>query len=1793
MNESVPTPAGSPTYAPIDDEARLTADRQIMAALFNHLDATPEQQGHATLEVPVDSTVGQWLSVYRQACLRPRVLAWVEQQALNLSCLTLEHTTLKEGDGAKRAFTVTHHPEWRSLATPIVTLAEIIDPSAAGLAWPHSACTAQSLTLNQLLRFYGYPAPAPANPAHRYVIKTALTQLKPFDTSALNARFYQLNQDLQQLAETLESMVRAHFSPLENTPFNLLLPYSTRLRLQSTSCLANTIATGAAQLDAITHQPGFLVLEQAQDLQPGRYTFSYDSRVLQGEQQSGAIYKIDLIHLRSLMPDNRVECLLSTLEQLRLPLHEDGTISVAELLSHHALPRPTRVEDAEEQAQQLRQAPLITVPSIDERTTSVFAIGWHSRQCAIDHERDKILIALSDLIQGKSANTTIAPQNVWVQVGPAQTERASLELLLKRHGMGVAYTVKAARKLLPLLEMMRPVSPALGNYWQAVDQPLASALELSNELRTTLLRTVASVLPQPNPGLLNLLAEGLLSGMSRDQARANADTLLRQMLDQPLAHTLATKLVQALGWLEAVGNECAMRASCDALVLAALILTLDPEAGKHRYVIAGLDLNTQHYWGLPYLNLRSDLELHLVQNGLASAESSPVAAHLLLAGAAPECLVQDIPDTLRFMTDHAWMLFKQGVMQIEQVASGASRLMTFNDILVFASQVSATSAQRQWREHCALSTLLDWSVATGAQPRTALDTAVSLDQINHLKTRLNDRMEQLKTATRILTAQPPSRRRMAFKDLRRALPDNRLLEKRCLSWRDWRHIGSHTHLGPFPRSSGADNTHSAVDLHMSGALVPLVERLETSDPDFDLPALKQCSASLNDINARFSTVFTDYIRMTKAAYGVYIQYLLCQLPLKDRKELQQGHLTLLTLSAPADKPLVHESPRENLARLGRYGVILRCEHAQRVRYFELFPLLNLVRENAQIPRELQIGGQPLNITTGTANAPVPVSTLFLGTPLPVDWQAYAKGQQPRPGQRSEVIVERLFSRAAQASLGNAVPMDFDAPRTLDLAGTLVEKHFFLEPDLLLEQTKGSSSLEQNQQLEAKIFAVIKALIPFWSCSEDLASGDVKRTIDGVYGCFLDVLGVYMPTKTTLLSAASRLATTAPLPLKLLQVMRLGAGYLHSILNPVDGIGSLLKLTRYGVAYLTKAGQQIMLTAIEQTRQWLAHTSAFDTLQHLGRIDLASGTLMRGSEFARLMAIMHKQRWRAFDPFTARPHGPVLNGFLPDNAITVTPLILADGYQARVVHEVLDCPLMIPRTTGTDILTGGRVFRLAPGNPELLTDLTSASHFRIAQSFDNLCPISRHKRSPIPLICFTKQLYPFKGSIHKRRVQAMEHLQLMPAPSVQGQTRKTIYKRLVHEATPQVTRFELNPVPVQLPIAYKTRTTGRLILDTPQFGLPEDSLDNLLSRQTVVLEVHSIVNTIDDRRVMRALLLNNPQAPAGPPTRCVVEADVGVFYEASPVPGDAQAVRLDLLEYGTTPEVNQLLNAYATQKNQHLVKANMSVQMPLVVLPTLETLYRQLHRRGYSAQKIQQIQRRASGLSKLKQRELLLNTSDQGRRLEIQVAALPIQLQVWPPRPLQPALPTPAQTNQYIAEIANDAVQNLVERTGLRSANIVGDTAQELSRLELTEPVVMWEYSKVGHPDYTEVILQTGAGNCDQMAHIASELIRHNLGNCQRWCIHRAHAFVVVGTPPVPQSLDFSEPGWADVWICDPWVNIACPASRYLERLNIKMIAMDLESILVFFRDAQLQRWGRATDPVWLAQLNDQLKYSLE
>lgn len=1728
---------------------RLAADSHLMTALINHLESTDT----TALRIPECSSLGCWLQLYRKALSRPNVQAWLTRLPLDLGGLNVQQDTTQLALGAE-----------------------------------------------QVLNFYGYPHPR--HHGERRVITQALDQLNTFADPkvGLNDSLKRLNQDLHQLADRLENLV-------DEDDFNLFSTYKTYLKLESGSFWATTQQTGAVLLTTLTTHADFLALDSAQGLQPGMYAFDPATRRLSGKNALGMLVDIGIEQLLALPPEAQLQQLVDIAEQLRTFVHQSGLFSVAQLLQCHDQPVPDTPEEARALIDTLRQSTALTVLPVADLANADIALMQHLQWLALDHDRALMADALKALVLGKDSDTLIDTAGVPLTPDPDSSARQpdsarhpavsarsacgpfSLKQLLHHHELDIPDTVAAADDTLLSLHMTLPRPPAFGDYHALLNATARSPVQLDTAQRKTIIETINTGRQNRSPRLLDQLCGALLNGKTPEQIRTQADALLKQLLGLEPARALGQQLITALQWYGQHADESAGQTSLGLLVLSALILDLDPAAGEAGYVLAGFNLVADVHWGKPHADLRRELELHVMRDCKVSTAAAPLAAHLLLAGTAPEFLVQALPDTLRFRTSIAWMTFKQGVMIAHALAPGSPQYMTYNDMIALAAQPPKTVQQQQWRAYTATRTLLDWAIAQGELPERENGEYLT-DEIDALKTRLMHRLQALKDALITVASTPPSRRSIALEDLKRVFPKQPWLEKACL----WRPVpplaGSSLRFPMHHHDRENYSLHSLVELHMDGQLDDT--RWASIEPQLDLAQLRLSFGQLGDINERFDTAFGAYIATMKQAYSTTIEDLLAQLPLADRSHLQQADLQLLVLKKPPGKDLALLSKEEELARTARTGVILRATSPTGIEEYELFPLLNRVHKRDGPPLAFRLGGTPISATTGGAHSTHPVTQLLVGDELPVDWEAYANGRPPRLGIRSKVIIDLLWS--SNPAPDNSLPstaFTFGSSVNRAIAHAIVQQHFFLEVDGLRVQARGSTRHEHLQQRWDRLLARLKKLVPFWSCATDITSADLRRAIDGAYGCFIDLLALLFPTQQFLTASLAILKKTVPLPIKLIQLGRLSSAFLNTVLNPLDGIPGLFRLAGSGVIRLTTEAGRVLDTAIGQIQRSTANALWLDYPTLLARADIGNGTVLRGSDFVRINALLHKNRWHACSPFSTRPYGPPLDSFRLASAVGVIPMRAANGYRALVTERFFATqPLVIPRSEATDLLHQNQLLRLEHKAATHLDDVQSPAYFRVEKGLDAACLTGRKKRSPIPLVCFTKRLSTSRSSIHHRRVQAIEHIRLTAAPAVGSAPRRLVYDHRLYEAIPSGSTFDLTPVALPPLLKYKPKVTGTLLDDEPQFGLPNDQLDNKLSRETRVVELQALVDGVEDSRVLRAMAVDLNPPGTLPNPRIVVEADTGIFYEVS-----RSASECNQLYFSQGGEHEQLIRAFSQRKLDYLTAAGYVHNRPLVTLPTLEVLYGQLARRDFSPQKIARLRQQASTLSPLKQRELLLNASDQGQRLPISIAARPMQLESWPRTAFIQAAGSAEKLNQYLAQKAHASTVALVKSTGIGSANVVGTGLDELTRLDIAESLVMWQYSRVGHPNYTEVILKTGAGNCDQMAHVARELIRVNGGHAHIWGMSPpAHAFVVVGAPtaPLTHTLDFKEAGWADLWICDPWAAIVCPARDYMKQLNEKMITWSLQDISVFFNDQGTYRWGQANDQHWLALLNDGLKHPL-
>ncbi|UXA48727.1 hypothetical protein [Xanthomonas prunicola] len=105
-------------------------------------------------------------------------------------------------------------------------------------------------------------------------------------------------------------------------------------------------------------------------------------------------------------------------------------------------------------------------------------------------------------------------------------------------------------------------------------------------------------------------------------------------------------------------------------------------------------------------------------------------------------------------------------------------------------------------------------------------------------------------------------------------------------------------------------------------------------------------------------------------------------------------------------------------------------------------------------------------------------------------------------------------------------------------------------------------------------------------------------------------------------------------------------------------------------------------------------------------------------------------------------------------------------------------------------------------------------------------------------------------------------------------------------------------------------------------------------------------------------------------------------------------------------------------------------------------------------------------------------------------------------------------------------------------------------------------------DVVSAAMDGNAHNCGELATLAVHYLQQDHNQIARLAFFNgtAHTAAIVGPVPGAGSLPSDMTDWdADIYVCDPWCNIACRANDYPAEFQKKM-----------------EKWDRAGKQVWLS-----------
>lgn len=904
----------------------------------------------------------------------------------------------------------------------------------------------------------------------------------------------------------------------------------------------------------------------------------------------------------------------------------------------------------------------------------------------------------------------------------------------------------------------------------------------------------------------------------------------------------------------------------------------------------------------------------------------------------------------------------------------------------------------------------------------------------------------------------------------------------------------------------------------------------------------------------FKAAFDKYLTATKSAYGELVRSHLSQLATNDRKAIEEGEVTVFALRTRPDSD--NETDEDKKAATTRPAFILKAVHEGQTNYYEMNPVKGIARRRDDLkpilesynPADKSYGNDFISVEH--SNDGVPSEELVVRNTrtqsrveFKKQWIAYKEGKGPKPKSFSIVVPQQLahFPAASSPQSKSAVPQTLASERSAAIAKTVTDDLFFVDEDSLkkwaeFDPDRESAAQKNDETFWERVKGTAQLVISFWGGIENITKGNIKQGILELVGdgllTFAGPAGKLASGSVRLVANAGKIGVRALLPKFGTLVKKFAVSVVRN-LNPLDPVMPALSLKEGNFLKFRGVDISSIQAGIAKFRQ-----SASFKLPGRGRYDVTPQI-----------------------PLTSKP--------------------LADGRTLRVPEGVSsDQARVLRRQKYTDVVIADDVYRYNPEKPESLIKLGGPDHTGPFEGFAMTCGVGKRARRDLSDLCYTKVIEP-GGTPVFQDAQALEHRRLIPGTGPVKGPRTVIHEHRryrVNEAGNQ----ELLPMASVEPVTYKSRTTGTLA-NEPDFGFDDFDVPRAINDDTVVVKMDAISDVSNDQRVVRGVKVNDNGRQY-----VVVEADTGVHYYAE-LNGTGQ---LDFHRMTRNDPLDvQFIKLYDQYKDIYGFAAQGLPDNQLVVLPSLESLIKKIVAdEPMSSAEINHLASVLKGLSPEKQREVLMGVYAAGSNPgHVVVAAKPVRL-----APIQkPAdfsqLPFDQQNRLY-AEGARKAVDDQFQATGIRSANQqVPGLAGEVARSEAAMEMVGWLYTRTGAPNYSEMVLKTGAGNCDQMAKVAVDTINAS-GGSARIAQVKGHTFAIVGAPlGIPRSKGFVGPEWAEAWVVDPWAGITCHAADYPAQFKARMQEWSQSGRRILISDGGTPPrsvWSDPMEPRWITATVD-------
>lgn len=863
--------------------------------------------------------------------------------------------------------------------------------------------------------------------------------------------------------------------------------------------------------------------------------------------------------------------------------------------------------------------------------------------------------------------------------------------VLASSGLGCPETVAQMNSAIGWLTTQLPPAPATGNYARL--SPYTWSPGALSPADLNVLKAAST-----GPGSVTQL---FASHMARTDLPSDPDLKLQDFFDSPPAVAKAQALAQQLNMVEVADGKQLSKATRHQLLATAIKASVSAQMPGKPGMVAGYDIYQASNVGRTLDEVRGDIESLLKSQGV-DPNCVSLTADMLLAQAAPEFLIKpdpripaQAPESLKLAPGQvsigstAWMTLRLSCAIAESLGgAGSSRALNISEAQALTRLQPMGPEHETLVKTLAAAPLLDWAAMAGVFPKRS-DGRYSAANYQAAAAAYAERHESTREAFQSLTSEPPSQTSLLIDQLLVLFPEMTRDEIEQFK------LQLDTDKPYDARNEGHLETRTPLLTELilteQAKLDPFLEfqkwvnesifgtkKYKFIHPKISQETFDQRIKQLPIIKPLVAPAIDEYMTNYRLAQERVIKQMIANAPLDVRQGLEAGEVEIFTLREETGASVEEDqgSNSKVFEKRAKQGVLLRYKNkgpGGGYTYLEMFPNNMKMSKRYLLFSKLELDGKVEKDRVPHSTFASVIKDVRKATQVDFDLQAYQTGSEPRPGVRTNAIIEKFgetlpgqYDSRLSPSVSGSTPNSWASKKTDDIAKAIVDATFDVKRDELMERAYKLTKLQRRRSYpfdSGEVFThanlrMVLSLIPFVGAIAEIADGNISAGLKGLvidFASFAFTGGLagarhFFRGLKTVVPFSSRAFTMTE--------AKGATQFFRSLFNPLDGAFDVLRVGPKAVSAIKQVfkGESVCIspdfylstTAFEKCRWGL---SAYDTLVPQQASGAYPGSQLGMSQSHPLYAVQINAKWYAIDPATLTPTGAPLEDFKPDEPVS--------------------------------------------------------------------------------------------------------------------------------------------------------------------------------------------------------------------------------------------------------------------------------------------------------------------------------------------------------------------------------------------------------------------------------------------------------------------------------------------------------------------------------------------------------------